>query len=291
MNAGNQAERFRYHRWGTFLPSGGVGAGMSDAVELDVTDGVATLTLNQPDRRNALSRELTAEMRDHLAYVRDEVDDARAVVVEGSGGAFSAGGDIELMKERLDSDESLEDAVATLERTTSETLARLVEFPLPTIAKVDGPAVGVGGNLAIACDVQLATADAVIGFVFRQVGLSVDAGTSYLLPRVVGENTAKRLVFTGEIVGAERAQEMGLFTHVFDDDYEEQAEEVVDRIASGPTVALKHAKRLIGEGLDKTIDQAITDEAVAQGIVFDTDDHREGVEAFLEDRDPEFQGR
>ncbi|MEE6210412.1 enoyl-CoA hydratase-related protein [Salarchaeum sp. III] len=265
---------------------------MSEAVTLDVTDGVATIRLDQPERRNALSREITAGLRDHLEHVRDEVDDARAVVVQGSGGAFSAGGDIAAMKERLNSDESLEEAVKTLERTTSETLALLVEFPLPTIAKVDGPAVGAGANLAIACDVQLATEDASIGFVFRQVGLSVDAGTSYLLPRVVGTNVAKELVYTGEIMGAERAHDLGLFNHVYgSDEFEAKADAMVERIASGPTAAFRHAKRLIDEGFEKTIDQAMTDEAVAQGVVFDTYDHEEGVRAFLEDREPEFEGR
>lgn len=264
---------------------------MSEAVILDVSDGIATLTLNQPDRRNALSRDLSAALRDHLGDLRDR-EGVRAVVVQGSGGSFSAGGDIELMKERIDSDESIEDAVEMLERTTSETLAQLNEFPLPTIAKVDGPAVGVGASLAIACDVQVATEDAVFGFVFRQVGLSMDAGTSYLLPRVVGENVAKELLFTGDIVDAERAKEIGLVNHVYGrDEFDEKADAFVEQIASGPTVALRHMKRLVGEGLDKDIDRAVTDEAVAQGIVFETDDHEEGVTAFLEDREPEFEGK
>lgn len=264
---------------------------MSEAVTLDVADGVATLTLNQPERRNALSRELSSALRDHLEDLRTR-DDVRVVVVQGSGGSFSAGGDIELMKERIESDESIEDAVETLERTTSETLAQLHEFPLPTVAKVNGPAVGVGGTLAIACDVQLASEDAVFGFVFRQVGLSMDAGTSYLLPRVVGENVAKELLFTGDIIDAERALDVGLVNHVYDsDEFEERASEFVDQIATGPTVAFRHMKRLVGEGLDKDIDRAVTDEAVAQGVVFETDDHEEGVNAFLEDRDPEFEGK
>jgi len=264
---------------------------MSEAVILDVSDGIATLTLNQPERRNALSRELSSALRDHLDDLRER-DDVRVVVVEGSGGSFSAGGDIELMKERIESDESIEDAVEMLERTTSETLAQLNEFPLPTVAKVDGPAVGVGASLAIACDVQVATEDASFGFVFRQVGLSMDAGTSYLLPRVVGENVAKELLFTGDIIGAERALDIGLVNHVYDnDEFEEKAAELVEQIATGPTVAFRHMKRLVGEGLDKDMDRAVTDEAVAQGIVFETDDHEEGVNAFLENREPEFEGR
>ncbi|MFC7165150.1 enoyl-CoA hydratase/isomerase family protein [Halospeciosus flavus] len=262
-----------------------------DAVLLDVSDGVATLTLNEPDARNALTRDISAGIVDALDEI-EERDDVRAVVVEGRGGAFSAGGDIKKMQERLEGDVPLEQTVYELERTTSETIARVAACPYPTIAKIDGPAVGAGANLAIACDVLLAAESASIGFVFRQVGLSVDAGTSYLLPRIVGENVAKELVFTGEILDAERAADLGLFNHVYaDDEFEAEAEQLVERIAGGPTVAFRHAKRLIREGLDKPLDRAMADEATAQGVVFETHDHREGVEAFLEGREPEFEGR
>ncbi|WP_435180080.1 enoyl-CoA hydratase-related protein [Halorussus sp. AFM4] len=261
-----------------------------DSVVLEIDDGVATVTLNEPDRRNALSTEISAGIRDALAEI--DGSDARSVVVEGAGGAFSAGGDIAAMRERLDSDVPVDERVRELERTTSETLARLTTFPLPTVAKVDGPAFGAGANLAIACDVQLASDEASIGFGFRQVGLCVDAGTSYLLPRVVGENVAKELVLTGELVDAERALDLGLFNHVYPaDEFDDRVDEFVERVATGPTVALRHAKRLLGEGLDKSVQRAMSDEATAQGVVFETEDHAEGVAAFLADREPEFEGR
>ncbi len=264
----------------------------SDAVRLEFDDGVATVTLDRPDRKNALSREISDGLREALSTVDGNERDARCLVVEGAGGAFSAGGDIAAMREGIEGDVPIDDRVRELERTTSETLARLITFPLPTVAKVDGPAVGAGANLALACDLQLASERASIGFVFRNVGLSVDAGTSYLLPRIVGENVAKELVFTGEILDAERAGELGLFNHVFpEDEFDRRAGTIVDQIASGPTVALRHAKRLLGNGLDKSVDGAMTDEATAQGIVFGTADHAEGVEAFLDGRDPAFEGR
>jgi len=264
---------------------------MSDSpTTLTLDEGVATITLNRPERRNALSAALTASLRDDLAEIADA--DARCIVVEGAGEAFSAGGDVAEMRERFESDESVDEQVRRLERTTSEAVARLTTFPLPTVAKVDGAAFGAGANLAIACDVQLASADAAIGFGFRQVGLTVDAGTSYLLPRLVGENVAKELVFTGELVGADRALDLGLVNRVYPgEEFEERADEFVERIATGPTVALRHAKRLLGEGLDKPVERATSDEATAQGVVFGTDDHEEGVRAFLEDRQPEFEGR
>jgi len=264
---------------------------MSDAVLLDVDEGLATLTLNRPDRLNPITGPISEALRDRIGDL-EEREDVRCVVVEGAGNAFSAGGDIQGMQERLESGESLDQSAARLERGLSETMVALVRCSYPTVAKVDGPAIGAGANLAIACDVVLASESASIGFSFNQVGLSVDGGTSYLLPRVVGSNVAKELVFTGEICDAERGGELGLFNHVYpEESFDEEVEAMARRIAAGPTVAFCHAKRLLQDGLEKTLPRALEDEATAQGIVFDTHDHQEGVEAFLEDRDPEFEGR
>jgi enoyl-CoA hydratase/carnithine racemase len=264
---------------------------MSDeSVLLDIEDGIATITLNEPDRKNALSQSIESGMLDALDEIEDS--DASVVVIEGSGGAFSAGGDIDRMLEGLTGDIPLDDRTRELENGTPETLTRVYQYDLPTIAKIDGPAVGAGANLAIACDIQVASENANFGFVFRQVGLSVDAGTSFLLPRLVGLNVAKELVFTGDIFGPERAKEIGLVNHVFEaDEFDEEVQAIAERIASGPDVAFRHTKRLLNEGFEKSIEQAMTDEAVAQGIVFQTDDHHEGVEAFMESRDPEFEGK
>ncbi|SIR87418.1 enoyl-CoA hydratase-related protein [Natronorubrum thiooxidans] len=264
---------------------------LGEAVQLEIdADGPATITLDQPDRRNALSEAISTGISEALDEI--EGSDARCVLLEGSGGSFSAGGDIERMVEGIQNDVPIDERVRALERSTNELIGRLVSFPIPTIALVDGAAVGAGANLALACDMQLASERAAFGFVFRQVGLSVDAGTSYLLPRVVGENVAKELVLTGDIIGADQAHELGLVNHVYDtDEFDEAVETFVEKIVAGPPVALRHANRLLGEGLEKSLEQALTDEAVAQGIAFDTDDHEEGVTAFLEDREPEFKGR
>ena len=261
-----------------------------DAVLLDIEGDVATITLNQPDRRNALSEAIGDGLLDAL----DEVEnaDTGAVVIEGAGDAFSAGGDVDRMFEGLTGDLPLDDRVRILERSTCEVMARLYHFPLPTIAKIDGPAVGAGANLAIACDLQLASDGASFGFVFRQVGLGVDAGTSFLLPRLVGLNVAKELVFTGEVFGADRAHDLGLVNHVYPaGELDAETRALAERIARGPSVAFRHTKRLLNEGYEKSFEQAMTDEAVAQGIVFQTDDHEEGVTAFVEGRDPTFEGR
>ncbi len=171
-------------------------------------------------------------------------------------------------------------------------MGTVYRFPVPTVAKIDGPAVGAGAGLALACDLQLASETAKIGFVFRGVGLSCDAGTSYLLPRLVGANTAKELVLTGEILGADDALELGLFNHVYPaDEFDDRVAELVEEIASGPTVALRHATRLIDSAAGKGFEAALKDEAAAQGIALGSRDHEEGVRAFLEGREPSFEGR
>lgn len=261
---------------------------MSDSVLLELEDGVATVTLNEPDRRNAFSGAIQAGIRDALAEIESN-DDARAVVFAGAGEAFSAGGDIQKMKEWLEDDAPPDERAREIEEGMG-LMARVDEFPLYTVAKIDGPAVGAGAALSLACDIQVASERSVLGFVFRNVGLAIDNGASHFLPRVVGNNVAKELAATGELVGAKRAKNLGLLNHVYPtEEFDDRADELIEEIASGPTVALKHTKRLIDR--DGDLEQALADEAIAQTAVMETDDHREGVEAFFEKRDPEFEGR
>ncbi|MDZ7701390.1 MAG: enoyl-CoA hydratase/isomerase family protein [Halobacteriales archaeon] len=153
----------------------------------------------------------------------------------GAGGAFSAGGDIARMRERIETDMPVDDAVRSIEENTAAVVGEVHRFPLPTVARIVGPAVGAGAGLALACDLQLASEEASMGFVFRHVGLTADAGVSYLLPRLVGPNVAKELLLTGEILDAERALELGLLNHVYaDDEFDQRVDELVGTIASGP---------------------------------------------------------
>lgn len=258
-------------------------------VLLDVSDGVARVTLNRPDARNALS----AAVADELVAAFDTVanGDARCVVLEGAGPAFCAGGDVQAMLDGIDGDAPPARRVDTVVRSVNRAVRRVYECQLPTVAKVDGPAFGAGAGLAIACDVQLASPAAKISFGFRRVGLALDSGVSYLLPRLVGLNTAKELVFTGELVDADRARELGLFTRVFEaDSFDDGVANLVETIATGPTVALTASKRLLNQQPD-SFESATASEAMAQGVAFGTEDHREGATAFAEGRDPEFEGR
>lgn len=256
------------------------------AVVTSEQNGIATVTLNRPDRRNPFSTEIVQGMRDGL----DSLRSPRCVVIEGAGPAFSAGGDIDAMQERFESDIPPDERVKEL-APGDGIIERLHRLSVPTVAKVDGAAVGAGATLAIACDVQLASENALFGFVFKNVGLSIDAGTSYFLPRLVGTNVAKELVFTGELVRADRALELGIVNHVFtEDEFEEEANGVIDEIASGPTVALKYSKQLLESGIRSSFEEAMRAEAVAGGVVYSTADHREGVQSFIEDREAQFEG-
>lgn len=263
----------------------------SDAVLLDRDEetGVATITLNNPGLRNAL----TADVADGIVDALDALEgsDARCVVVTGSEGSFSVGGDVNAMMELQSGGWTLDEAVRHIIQNTGRCVQRLAECEFPTVAKVEGVAVGAGANVAIACDVQLMSEEARIGFGFRQVGLAVDSGTSYLLPRIVGDNVAKELVFTGELLDADRALELGLVNHVYADEaFDERVDAFVEKIASGPTVALRTSKRLLDQGWERSLSSAIANEAGAQSAVFETADHTEGVESFMGNRSPEFRG-
>ncbi|WP_121821823.1 enoyl-CoA hydratase/isomerase family protein [Halostella salina] len=263
---------------------------MNGAVELDYDDGVATVTVDQPGTSNALTEDVARGLIDAVDDV--EASDARCLVVEGAGETFSAGGDVNMMIEGLAGDVTTAEKVRIVIELTGRAVARVAECPLPTVAKVDGAAFGAGANLAIACDLQVASESSTVSFGFRNVGLAVDSGTSYLLPRLVGENVAKELVFTGERLDAAEAEDLGILNHVYpDDEFDERADELVDRIASGPTVALRASKRLLNRGSERSLREAVECEADAQGAVFESVDHREGAEAFMEGRAPEFEGR
>ncbi|QLH79421.1 enoyl-CoA hydratase/isomerase family protein [Halosimplex rubrum] len=276
-------------------------------VTVDVADGVATVTLDHPEMRNALTSGVATDLIDAIEAVPEE---ARCVVLAGNGPTFCAGGDIDAMVDGLEGERSEPSERSGGERSdpregetpAHERVERIVEetagavravatCDLPTVAKIHGPAYGAGGALAIACDLLLASESASISFGFRQVGLNVDSGASHLLPRIVGDNVAKELLYTGELIDADRAKDVGLFNHVYaDDEFEGRVAGMVDRIASGPTVALKQSKRLVEQGPTSSLDEAIENEAAAQIVSASTGDHEEGVRAFVASREPEFEG-
>jgi 2-(1,2-epoxy-1,2-dihydrophenyl)acetyl-CoA isomerase len=259
-------------------------------VDYELADGRATVTLDNPESRNALSIGMAEEITEAVADATES--GARCVVVEGSEGSFCAGGDIDSMLGAVSG--GAEDLAALVEefgRPVMETVQDVYECPVPTVAKVDGPAYGAGGTLAVACDIVLASERTQLSFGFRQIGMSIDSGTSYLLPRLVGESTAKHLTLTGRVLDAEEAADLGLVQELYPtEQFDEGAEETIQTVADGPTVALEHTKSLLQSGLDRSMGEAIDHELEALTEVFQSADFAEGVGAFAEGRSPEFDG-
>jgi enoyl-CoA hydratase/carnithine racemase len=262
---------------------------VTDDIQLDVTDGVATITMDRPEKLNALSPGIIRGIDLVLDQIADR-DDTRCMVIEGAGNAFCAGGDISGMDDR-ESQQGHERA-AEIAEGAKAVVGRLHGFELPTIARVDGPCFGAGVGVALATDVVLASEDAAFGLAFRNVGLTLDYGVSYFVREAVGPYKAKEIALTGEQIPAERADEMGLVNHAYPaDEFDERFEEFVETVATGPTVALGFSLRNIDRADDRTLEEAIEAEAEAQVFASGTHDHSEGVAAFREDRAPEFEGR
>jgi 2-(1,2-epoxy-1,2-dihydrophenyl)acetyl-CoA isomerase len=260
---------------------------MGDAsLILERAGAIATLTLNRPEARNALD----AVMRQELAAALDELERdpaVRVLVLTGAGGHFCAGGDVKSMRERRYTAAEGRARVEVLNRL----ILRLVDFPRPTIASVDGFAVGAGCNLALACDLIVASDRAKFGQVFARIGLVPDGGGTWLLSRLVGLARAKELIFTADIVEAGEAARLGLVNRVVPAAaLAEETRRLAERIAAGPPLALRLAKRLVNRAAASDLPDALDAEAAAQAITVTSEDHQEGLQAFFEKRAPRFRG-
>jgi enoyl-CoA hydratase/carnithine racemase len=245
-------------------------------------DGVRTLTLNRPRRKNAINRELWITLAQALIDA-DKDPGVRAVVLTGAQGAFCSGADISTPDDSH--------PVHKLQRLTDVALA-LHELSKPTIAKVHGVAVGAGWNLALGCDLVVATPESTFSQIFAKRGLSVDLGGSWLLPKIAGLQQAKRLVLLADTIGAAEAHELGLVTWtVAADAIDAFVDDLADRLAAGPPIALAHSKVLLNEGVDRTMREALASEARAQVGNFATVDSAEAYAAFAEKRDASFTGQ
>ncbi|UHQ96293.1 enoyl-CoA hydratase/isomerase family protein [Natrinema halophilum] len=261
------------------------------AIETDFDDEVLTVTLNQPDRRNPLSESIVEEFNDVLDEIQTDRDDVRCLVVEGSGGMFSSGGDLDAMKEGIEDPNPI-DHVDEHKQGIHRLIGRLYEVPIPTVACVEGAAVGAGLSLALACDIIIATKSAKLGVPFNNVGLVVDMGGSHTLTEAVGPHKAKELLFTSDLITADEGEQLGLVNHAYpEDEFERECSEIIDQLANGPTAAYSLTKQLINASGEGDIWAALKRETNAQAIAATTEDHREGVEAILEKRNPDFAGQ
>jgi enoyl-CoA hydratase/carnithine racemase len=263
---------------------------MAAEIRTELDGGAFTVTMDEPERGNPLSRETYRTMTEALAEAGDT--DARCVVLEGAGDAFSTGADIESLGGDEGPAPPLDERVRTIQEHEHRLVRELITHPLPTVAKIDGAAIGDGACVGLACDLPLASERARIGLSHVRFGLSMDCAASYLLPRLLGRGMAMELALTGRIVDGERAHELGLVNHVYpDDSFEERADELIAELATGPPIAQRHIKRLIRRGYDRGLEDVLADEAASQVVAADTEDYARAAEALRDGEEPEFVGR
>jgi 2-(1,2-epoxy-1,2-dihydrophenyl)acetyl-CoA isomerase len=253
--------------------------------DIDDRGPVRRLVLNRPEARNAIPADGWEALRQ--TFVDFEASDCRVLVIGGAGGAFCAGADVRGLEESTGMDDRrrrmarVGDAVLALHRLTK-----------PTVAAVSGVAVGAGMNLALGCDLVIADQTARFSEIFVQRGLTLDAGGSWLLPRLVGLQRAKELALTGRIVEASEALELGLVLEVVEPGMlEARVDELAGVLAAGAPVAQMFSKQAIDRAMESSFEQALALEGQSQAICLSTADVAEGVAAFLGKRPPRFQGR
>lgn len=256
----------------------------------DTDSGVATITLNRPDKANAFDDEMTRELLDALKQIeRDET--IRAIVLTGAGKNFCAGQDLAAFLERQNSPEGLSVREHLL-NGYNKVVTKIRAMEKPFIAAVNGAAAGAGLGICCACDIRYASESAKFRMAFIGIGLAPDSGTSFLLPRLIGFGRALEMAITNELLDAHEAHAAGLVTKLF------APEELLPatiafakQLANAPTCGIGLTKRAFNRALVSDLEGALDYEAYAQNIAIETQDHREGVNAFLEKRAPGYTGK
>lgn len=260
-----------------------------NAVELEVSGGAARITLNRPDALNAWDLAFGTALKDAVETVAGD-EAVRAVLITGAGRAFSSGAD--LKEQRSANEGELPDLSQRLHELYHPTILGIREMPKPVIAAVNGPAVGIGCSLALACDLIIAAESAYLLLAFVNIGLVPDGGASTVLPARAGVARANEMAMLGERVPAAQALEWGLVNRVVaDGELAHEADVLLERLAAGPTASFAGWKRLLNRRVFAGIEEQLAAEADAQGEQGRTQDFIEGVLAFVEKRPPEFSGR
>ncbi|HEV2834347.1 MAG TPA: enoyl-CoA hydratase family protein [Pyrinomonadaceae bacterium] len=250
--------------------------------------GVATITLNRPDRLNALTFEVYRELTDTFAALREERD-VRVVIITGTGRAFCSGGDVhDIIGELFNRDM---EGLLEFTRMTCELIQNIRALPKPVIASLNGTTAGAGACIALASDLRIASEDARIAFLFVKVGLAgTDMAASYLLPRVVGLSKATEMLYTGDFVTAAEAERIGLYNRVVPaNELETATRQFAERLARGPAFALGKTKEMLNREFHMNLETALESEAQAQAICMQHPDYREAYEAFMAKREAKFK--
>jgi len=253
---------------------------------LEKKEGVATLTLNRPEKLNAINRKMTEELENAMAEIGKDKD-VRVLVITGAGRAFCSGADVSDMSPEASPVEARQWV-----HMANKIILALTDLEKPVIAKVNGVAVGIGCSLALSADIIIAAENAQLSLLFSRIGLIPDGGSLFHLPRLVGPAKAKELIFTAKMVDAKEAERIGLINKAVPaDELDNEVNKMAKQLAEGPTLAYGMAKKIINKGLNMDLSSVLEFEAFGQTIAGTTEDAREGVTAFLSKRKPEFKGR
>ena len=248
-------------------------------------DAVGKITLNRPEKYNSFVREMALSFQNTLANCESD-DSIRCILITGEGKAFCAGQDLK---------EAIDPQGPEIEQIVREhynpIIKRIREIEKPVIAAVNGVAAGAGANLALACDIVTATQSAKFIQAFSKIGLIPDSGGTYFLPRLIGLPKATAFMMTGEPVSSEKAEALGMIYAVYEDaEFESKTLELARSIAAMPTKGLGYTKRLLNQSFNNSLEDQLDLEAATQSLSAHTDDHKEGIQAFLEKRTPKFTG-
>jgi 2-(1,2-epoxy-1,2-dihydrophenyl)acetyl-CoA isomerase len=259
-----------------------------EKITYDLSNGIATVTLNRPEVFNALDAQLARELHD--AIIASSEDEAvRVVVLTGTGRAFCAGGDVKGFCDTIDT------IGAHVKRLTTEihgAVSRMIRMPKPVISAVNGVAAGGGMSLALAGDLILATASARFTMAYTQIGASPDGSSTFTLPRLVGVKRALELTLLNPVLSAQEAKEWGIVNRVYPDDaFQDEVQNIAAQLAQGPTLAYGRTKALLYSSTSETLETQMEYETLHIAASGKTADFREGVFAFAEKRQPSFQGR
>ena len=260
-----------------------------ETIEFSITGGVARLVLNRPDRLNSFTVQMHEEVRDALDQLESDKT-VRTLLITGAGRGFCAGQD--LSDRAVSPGGGAVDLGESVEKRYNPLIRRLTSLPMPVICAVNGVAAGAGASIAFACDIVLATRSAKFIMSFAKIGLVPDSGGSWTMPRLVGQARALGMALTGDPVTAEQAAEWGLIWQcIEDDELMNDANKLATKFANAPTRGLAETKKLIRGAFTRSLDEQLDLERDQMRALGKSEDYREGVDAFMNKRKPDFKGR